>query len=355
MCVQGKKANFANVINLERHIEILLLSNECVIIPDFGGFMAYHICSRYNEEEGVFLPPLRNLGFNPQLKINDSLLVQSYIEAYDISYPEALQRIKDEVVELKEEISNCGRYEFRNLGTIFVNEEVKYEFQPCEAGVLTPSLYGLSLLEASPLAKVVDEQIGNRTPAKAKVVRLDTSHATAKEGNGRTAILQGNFMRNFAAACIALFAVLLIPSNNFDKPNHLISSPHFNMSLLYKIMPKDVVLEKKATTLNANGKDALVGSAASTAKPSTGTSTIQEEPNQQYFCLVLASWVPQKNATEFISQLKQEGFESARMLHRAKGIKVVYGQYKDENDAYTALRSLRNNKHFKEAWVMEVK
>ena len=109
-----KYSNFAPVIELERHIEILLLDNDCVIVPGLGGFMAHHVEARYEEDEQAFLPPLRTLGFNPQLKINDSLLAQSYIEAYDISYPEALQRIEDEVNELTQILQNEGRYEFRS-------------------------------------------------------------------------------------------------------------------------------------------------------------------------------------------------------------------------------------------------
>ena len=118
------------MIQIERHIEILLLSNDCVIVPDFGGFMAHHVDARYEESEGLFLPPLRTLGFNPQLRLNDSLLAQSYIEAYDISYPEALRRIANEVEERKQHLSNEGCYELNDLGTIYVNDEGRYEFSP---------------------------------------------------------------------------------------------------------------------------------------------------------------------------------------------------------------------------------
>ena len=99
------------MIELERHIEILLLSNDCVIVPGFGGFMAHHVDARYDEQENLFLPPQRTIGFNPQLTLNDSLLAQSYIEAYDISYPEALRRIEDEVRELRQHIECNGSYE----------------------------------------------------------------------------------------------------------------------------------------------------------------------------------------------------------------------------------------------------
>ena len=87
MFISKKSLNFAHVIELERHIEILLLSNDCVIIPDLGGFMTHYIDAKYDEEDGLFLPPLRSLGFNPQLTINDSMLALSYVEAYDISPP----------------------------------------------------------------------------------------------------------------------------------------------------------------------------------------------------------------------------------------------------------------------------
>lgn len=90
------------MIEINRHIEILLLSNDCVIVPGFGGFMAHHVDARYDGTDNMFLPPLRTVGFNPQLTMNDSLLVLSYVETYDMSYPEALRRIEDEVAEIRQ-------------------------------------------------------------------------------------------------------------------------------------------------------------------------------------------------------------------------------------------------------------
>ena len=65
------------MIELNRHIEILLLSNDCVIVPGLGGFMTHHADAWYDDGSRQFLPPLRTLGFNPQLKINESLLALS--------------------------------------------------------------------------------------------------------------------------------------------------------------------------------------------------------------------------------------------------------------------------------------
>ena len=37
------------VIELQRHIEILLLDNDCVIVPDFGGFVAQVLIKKVTE------------------------------------------------------------------------------------------------------------------------------------------------------------------------------------------------------------------------------------------------------------------------------------------------------------------
>ena len=56
-----------------------------MIVPDFGGFIAHHVEARYDADEKLWLPPFRTLGFNQQLRLNDSLLAQSYVDAYDIT------------------------------------------------------------------------------------------------------------------------------------------------------------------------------------------------------------------------------------------------------------------------------
>ena len=189
--ISQKNTNFALVIELERHIEILLLSNDCVIVPELGGFMTHHIEAHYDEDDQLFLPPLRTLGFNPQLKMNDSLLVQSYVEAYDISYPEALRRVEHEVESLKEQLSNEGTYELHDIGTLSINPEGHYVFTPCEAGILTPELYGLSTVDIKPLSlahEVIPTEpasrfaaTGRQTTAQLQPVKMETEEEVLKE------------------------------------------------------------------------------------------------------------------------------------------------------------------------------
>ena len=133
------------MLELARHIEILLLKHDCVIVPGLGGFIAHHVEARYDHESGCFLPPLRTLGFNPQLNsLNDSILAQFYVEHMEISYPEAVRLIEEEVEELKNILKQEGRIELYSIGELYVNDEGHIAFTPCDAGILSPELYALN-------------------------------------------------------------------------------------------------------------------------------------------------------------------------------------------------------------------
>lgn len=42
------------MIELAQHIEALLLENDCVIVPNFGGFVAHYAPATYVKEEKSF-------------------------------------------------------------------------------------------------------------------------------------------------------------------------------------------------------------------------------------------------------------------------------------------------------------
>lgn len=137
---------------IERHIVRLLLDNDCVIVPGFGGFLAHRIPASYNKAEGIFLPPSRTIGFNPMLTMNDSLLAQAYASCYDISYPEALKHIDNDVAILKQTIEEEGELNICGLGRIVLNQSGNYDFHPDQSGFVSPDLYGLDTFEITPMA-----------------------------------------------------------------------------------------------------------------------------------------------------------------------------------------------------------
>ena len=55
-----------------------MLDHDCVVVPQIGGFVTCNAPAKYVEEENLFLPPIRTVGFNERLKADDVLLVLSY-------------------------------------------------------------------------------------------------------------------------------------------------------------------------------------------------------------------------------------------------------------------------------------
>lgn len=368
-------STFAVVIKLERHIEILLLSNDCVIVPDFGGFMAHHVDARYDGRDSMFLPPLRTIGFNPQLKINDSLLAQSYVEAYDISYPEALRRIEEEVNEIRQVLENTGKYEFNNIGTIYLNDHGNYSFDPCEAGLLTPSFYGLGGFEIKPLSQLGTSAMtidmaheSEVNPANSE--ETSTAEVVSIENNGVNAALydkeeieateadviqiKKSLLRNMAAACIAVIAFFALST---PLGNSHVQKGQIDTGLLTRIMmPKEISKSSDMAELTLQ-KENLEKDLASTDKALKVSAQETNELKEAvpYYSIVLASRVTKRNAANYAELLQAKGFKDTRVLITDQNVKVIYGTYATEQEAYSALNKLHNNEVFSDGWITKVK
>lgn len=347
------------MIELQRHIEILLLSNDCVIVPGFGGFTAHHVSARYDEADNVFLPPLRTLGFNPSLSFNDSLLAQSYVEAYDISYPEAVMRIEKEVEELRQHLDDKGAYEMYGIGTISQRESSHYEFEPCEAGILTPSLYGLNIIDIKPLAHAT-RRVSNAENAETVSENTETTAEIRSlmptEQETKTVSIPVSWLRNAAAIIIGILTFFMLPEQIGSQQVEMASG--INTGLLYHIMPKDIttpsqtaVTEEK--TADENSAEKATGTPV--AVPENVASATEEATEKPYFCIVLASQVSQKNAQAFIERLQKAGYTEARTMERRTGLKVVYGKYSTEQEAANVKRRLCQHDETADCWVMEVR
>ena len=316
--------NFASVKELSRHIEILLLSNDCVIVPGFGGFMAHYVDARKDERDGSFLPPMRSIGFNAKLTLNDSLLAQSYVEAYDISYPEATKRLEQEVI----------------------NEDGNYEFKPCEAGLLTPSLYGLDSFR---LKKLEELRIVNlkskdiQQPNRAELVTLhrdSTDEDTEKEHQAARVIA---IWRNVAIACIAAILFILIPSPLVN--NAQLAGNHIDYHLLNKVMPQEMTTaQPKITKAHTTAIKKKEQTDTQTIKEEHSTSASTEAAPQGKFSIVVASHVTKSNAKAYTEELTSRGFKDV-YVHQGAHVKVLMGHYRTREEAMKALNS---------AWVIDL-
>lgn len=113
-----------------------------MIIPELGAFLAHSIPASYNAEDGVFMPPHRTLGFNPQITIDDALLLSEYIDEQQLTYEDAGKALRKDVVYLRHELSTKGIVRFGELGTFSMNVTGNISFDPAPDGIDDPYNFG---------------------------------------------------------------------------------------------------------------------------------------------------------------------------------------------------------------------
>ena len=80
--------------HIDSHISYLLHLNDCVIIPDFGGFVANYQSAKIDPVVNLMHPPKKHIVFNKSLQNNDGLLVNELASCEGISFKNAQKEFK---------------------------------------------------------------------------------------------------------------------------------------------------------------------------------------------------------------------------------------------------------------------
>lgn len=374
---------FCNMIELAKHIEVLLLENDCVIVPGLGGFIA-HRQQAVISQTGEFQPPRRTIGFNPQLVMNDGLLVQSYMQAYNTDFPDATRRIEKVVTEMKDQLYQQGQVTLPHVGTIYYNMNGGYTFEPASSSFFTPGLYGLEnftlpALKALPATEPKEYKLPEiNRPANEKKRHFSLRH----------------FTRNVVAiaAAVCLFFVLSVPVENtyMDDANYasLGSFSMFdairNQSVATSIQTKTtsqtapqkkVQKQKKAQRVRNNVntlKPVVVKTekiaAAPAVKKETQPAVKKPAPAQpaatpapatatekKKAYIIVASLTTHNDAQQEVKRLQKQGYPNCKILETDGRFRVALDGYANSGEAYKKVQELRNQEEFKSAWVFTSK
>ena len=380
---------------LSRHIEILLLSNDCVIVPGFGGFVAHHKVAEYDMEEKTFYPPQRVLGFNSQLVLNDSLLVQSYAEAYDLSYPEALRKIENEVEEIKQQIEIEGEYKFRGIGTVSKTAEGYYDFEPCVAGLVSPSLYGFTSYIMDAVNGVADADGASDTEDSAEKKLLSAADVVTgetevdvKDDAEDTEDVEDDEVEDeeeergiyvsykkmwYAAAASLILLLLPLAYNSLtvgrgsqssnvirgsvgDTGKEVVSKIGEGIDTFMKATNSESVPADTVNITEKTVKQEAAGEAvADTKVQAEKTGEVSKETVKGQYSIIMASRVSKRGAEDFVKRLNRAGYKEASVYENGSMRRVVYGSYGSEREAEKALNVLKKkNETFAGTWVQKL-
>lgn len=124
-------------------LEHLLYEHECVIIPQFGGFVVNAQDFQFNAKEGKIYPKRKCVAFNEKLKTDDRFLTTEWAKKQSISQKEASIEIASISKELKYQISTLGYLTVGKLGAFTLNPENRLSFSPNPDFNADLSVFGL--------------------------------------------------------------------------------------------------------------------------------------------------------------------------------------------------------------------
>ena len=377
---------------LARHIEVLLLENDCVIVPGLGGFIAHNKAAEFKDSANVFCPPVRTIGFNPQLIINDGLLAQSYMQAYDTDFPDASRKIESVVSQIKDSLYKNGQAELENIGTLYYTMAGVYGFEPYQNAFFSPSLYGLGSFSISPLSEL--------KPVKETTVepRIMIETVPSCEEDRKEKAKQRHIIKRMAehavgiAAAVILFFVLSVPVENTYLDNSSYASlgaetmldairsksmattsletkdikqnnatnRRNNVNTLRPVAVKSVKVEKAEPKASKEVK-ALpdvakkeVIKAESVKAETKSTKEVQKSNSSQNkgMFIIVASLPTMQDAEKELAKFKKQGYEEATILTSDNRYRIALYRYTDKAKAYEKINELRKDEQFKTAWLL---
>jgi len=361
-------------MNIHQSIQELLYDHECVIIPEFGGFVTNYKPAFIHPKKQIIHPPSKQVSFNVNLGTNDGLLANYISRKEGVSYDAALSFVNTTVSDFQKQLTIGKRLSIEGVGTISVNNSGTLEFAPDDTHNFLRSSFGLksfflpTLKELEPVVET--EVIREETP----VVPLTANTEEKKERR---------FNRKWLAAAAFLplmyFGGMTVQQNSSqisgffsgwgsarniiadftprlegEKIQFTYEEPVNQLKLIADQNPElqSIIYSFEEGEINPNGTKVLMNreveaSGTSTTKSSSENSTTyyKESSGLELYFIVAGCFQDQSNADGLVNKLRKRGFDAGIFGKKGRLHMVCYGSYTNKSAAKSALRDIKSSEN----------
>ncbi len=297
------------------YISDLLYRYECVIVPNFGGFVTNEISAKVNHFTHTFYPPSNQLTFNSHLQNNDGLLANYVAASKKISYSEALKVIEKDVTEWKL-LLNVEVLELENIGSFKLNKDRKLIFEPTNSLNYLTASFGLGSFVSPAIKRVV---------YKEKIKQLETF--STEETKRKTPV----FIK-YAATAAILFALGTVGWNEYQK-------------IEYKNLVTEAEQQQKKVEKTIQEATFVI----SNPLPAITLNITKETYN---YHIIAGAFRTPENAVKKLQQLLEKGY-NAKILGVNKWhlTEVAFESFATENEAINKMRIIHKTES-EDAWLL---
>ena len=287
-------------MKISYHIFNLLQEHDCVIVPNFGAFLARNISAKISRDGSRIYPPNKEITFNKSLIKSDGLLINEISSNENISYEMANDKLNNWVVKSHKKISKQGYIEIKNIGSISLEND-KYIFTPSQNSIFLKSSYGLNSVDSTEIKRSTNS-------------------------------ISSSYLKYAAILIVFLSLAGIFTKSYFDSVNKFNEASYAQANL---------EIEKKIQKATFNINSAL--------------PTVKLPIKKQYgdFHIIAGSFMLEENSLKMIADLKSKGFIEARKVGVNKFglLQVAYNSYDTVEEARVVLAEIRLSQDIN-AWLL---
>jgi nucleoid DNA-binding protein len=301
------------MVEINQYIKELLLLNDCVIIPEFGGFVANYKPATF--ENNQFYPPSKEIAFNNKLTSNDGLLINFISDSEGINYFEAKEKLNGFIEETLMNLERNRNVYFDGVGYLHYDSRENLQFEPQPKQNLLVDSYGLQNFSYE---KLYQRQIPK--PA----IKVEYREPVP-------VIFQKRKLKKIIVAVPLLLALALIPVKNHKE--YLSKSDMGMWEALTQSAPAPVAPVEEQSVAEYISETPI---------PAT------EE--LRYF-IIGGSFKSDENANKFLQQINSQGY-SGKDLGVFNGLhRIAMKGFKSMSEAQKELNTMLTQKPQSGVWI----
>lgn len=337
---------------LVRHIEYLLQSHDCVIVPGLGAVLCHSESAVYDAAAGYWKAPRRVLSFNPELSRTDGLLAMSVSRREGISVEAAAARVATATAAMRSELESTGRLSLGSAGELMRTTDGMFNYVPGTAAWLSPAMLWLPSFELS-------------ESVSASALAHEVARAEIRHNRWRTALRRVSIAASIVGGVLALAWVVrtAMPSAPAEQYASVVPVPELSVieladndcsqpveNTMSASEAVDVVESAPAESVDVEPVAPVVEEVAESAEATVDAPESDVEvrlnENDRYF-LIVASLASQSEAEDYVKQHNNFNL----------GILTVDGRYRvyvaTGQSSAAALAAKRGNiaRQYPDSWV----
>lgn len=144
-----------------QHIQYLLRTHSCVIMPRLGALIATERGAAIDEQRGIIRAPMREICFNAAVINNDGLLATSIARKEQISYEAACSKMDNAIEAIKHQLFAEKEVQLGRIGILRLSSDGRIIFNPSRTAEQQSLALGLNSITFPKREDAGNSQIHN--------------------------------------------------------------------------------------------------------------------------------------------------------------------------------------------------